>query len=295
MSDQADITGQIAAAGRAVLGNDLFLPSQAEYLDYTDDDGLDPAVYFDPNCPRRCEKGILTVEDGGALPRQQLCPCVQEGQRRHTCEVQILNLFGKGGARNTFARYEAGANDENQAALKACKNYVASFPAFYKEGIGFGLYGKPGAGKTHLAKATLIALIKHYTRTDRPLGVFCLSVPEIMDQRRRRFDDKSLEDPILQAQAADICLLDDIATERHVRNEEGLTFVQEQLYLILNHRLTHSLPTIFTTNMKTGDMSRFLDERVARRLMERTAMVLEVHPNPKAGKPPVEFTKLLLS
>jgi DNA replication protein DnaC len=285
---------------RAAIPGVLELPSQSQYLDYSDDEGLDPARYADPNCPRHCVKGILTAPDGGALPSQTLCPCVLEGTRRHACEVQIVRLFGKGGARMTFARYHAGDDQENQAALDGCLNYVDEFPKLMDAGAGFALWGEPGAGKTHLATATLIALIKKYTTHTRQLRVHHLSVSEMMNLRRKRIDDKTLEDPITQAQEADICLLDDLGTEYHVNTAaDGLSFAQEQLYLILNHRLKHSLPTLYTTNLSRRELHGsekepgLLDARISRRLEERTLATWKVNKTPDSGKPPEGLAKLL--
>ena len=45
-----------------------------------------------------------------------------------------------------------------------------------------------------------------------------------------------------------------------------MSWVDEQLFVILNYRLTHALPTIFTTNLKKSELNTALDMRVARRL-----------------------------
>jgi len=252
-------------------------------------EGLDVEAFADPNCESCSGKGYIAKDDGGALPRQYLCPCVLENRRRASSESRILSLFGDGGSRMTIASYQTGGFKENQLALECAKNYVQYWPRFFKEGAGFALQGPPGSGKTHLGTGTLIALIKRWN-----IKPFHLSVPEMLRLARKRFDDPHTADVLDQAMTADIYLLDDIGAEYHRSGSEGMSWVDEQLFVILNHRLTQGLPTLYTTNLSQRELRQRLDDRVSRRLATSTLAFLSLLPVPETQQASPELKSLLL-
>ncbi len=259
------------------------------------DGGIDSGRYARPDCPHCQGSGYIAVDDGGAFPRQDLCGCVVEGRRRHACELRIRALFGHGGARMTFNAYDPGDSEGNADALAGARKYVEHWPQMRTDGLGFCLYGTWGCGKTHLATATLIALIKRYHgHNGRMLTAFALSVPEMLESKRKSFDAPGGQDLIARASTSHITLLDDIGAERR-KAESGMNWVDEQLYLILNHRLTHDLPTIFTSNLKPRELSDCLDGRIFRRLRERTLAFWPVEANGKRPNPYADQAQLLRS
>lgn len=252
-------------------------------------EGLDVEAYADPGCPRCGGLGYIADDDGGALPRQHICPCVLQGRQRASGEARITSLFGAGGARMTISSFKTGSIPENETALTCAKNYVQNWPRFYEEGAGFALQGPPGAGKTHLTTGTLIALIKRYN-----IKPFHLSVPEMLRLARKRFDDPQTADVLDRAMTADVYLLDDIGAEYHRAGSEGMSWVDEQLFVILNYRLTQGLPTIFTTNLSLRELNERVDNRVSRRLDTATVAFLPLLPVPEAQQPSPDLQRLLL-
>lgn len=273
-----------------------------------DGEGIDSSRYAWPDCDICKGTGYVDVTEAGvALPRPEMCGCVRERQRRHACEQLIFKLFGPDGARMTFLNYNPGSSEGpkpmkvmdlklNQAALQGCLNYYTHFDKFRARGVGFALQGEPGCGKTHLATATLIALIKLLSTTDKLFDAFYLSVPEMLDKTRKRFDNPEEEDVIEHAKRAEICLLDDIGAEYHRDSaRSGMSWVDERLYVILNARLQNNLPTIYTTNLDKKELETMLDRRIVRRLNDKTAAFYPVRHNPaalKAGEDP-ELRRLL--
>jgi DNA replication protein DnaC len=263
-----------------------FVAGAVEQQGHDDDDNDLTAVgvtdFADSDCPRCRGRGILHVDDGRTIPRGALCACVLEGRQRAAATKRIELLFGKGGARMTIGNFDPGDIEINKTALQVARNYVLNFPVFREEGKGFALQGIPGCGKTHLATGVCAALIKRYNV--RP---FHLSVPEMLRMARKKFNDPDTADVLDQAMRSDIYLLDDIGAEYHKDGAEGMSWVDEQLFMILNHRLNQKLPTIYTTNLTKRELTGRVDQRVSRRLdtatlgffpMEKVARATETSP-----------------
>lgn len=258
--------------------------------------GLDASFYAMHSCPYCKGSGYVAVEDGGAMPREDLCACVLEGRRRAAVDVAITERFGEGGREMTFARFQTGGDPMNETALKACQNYVKKFSAMRGEGVGFALVGPPETGKTHLANATLIMLLKMWKRPDgEMLNTFSLSVPELLRRTKQRWDDKTMTDAIEQAMRADVLVLNDIGAEYHRAAGQDTSWVDEQLFLILDHRLENKLPTIFTTNLKKTELEQgALHPRVVRRLGTKTLAWLPVKKVQGAVGPDPQLRSMLL-
>jgi DNA replication protein DnaC len=121
-------------------------------------------------------------------------------------------------------------------ALKVCKEFFSLYP-FTEKGIL--LYGPPGTGKTHLAAATLTAVIKYKGLK----GVFC-DFRALLIELRNSFSSIDSSGEILDfARKAPLLVLDDVGAER------GTDWAREIFAEIVNYRYTQSLPTIITTNL----------------------------------------------
>jgi DNA replication protein DnaC len=252
-------------------------------------EGMDVQSFANPACETCGGDGYFSKDDGGSLPREYLCPCVMEGRQHAVAESRVASLFGSGGARMTISTFQTGGVEENELALACAKNYVQHWPRFLEEGAGFALQGVPGCGKTHLATGTLIALIKRWN-----IKPFHLSVPELLRLARKRFDDPMTADVLDQAMTADLYLLDDIGAEYHRSGNEGMSWVDEQLFVILNHRLTQGLPTIYTTNLSQRELRERVDGRVSRRLATATLAFLPLIGVPEAQQSSPALKRLLL-
>jgi DNA replication protein DnaC len=256
--------------------------------------GVDSLAYALEICEHCGGSGYVSVEDGGRFPRQDICSCVLETRRRHAVEVRLQHLFGDGSRQMTMQAYQPGNSLKNRDAYGGCLAYVEHFPAFQASGVGFALQGPYGCGKTHLATATLIALVKRWpSRQGTLLAPYATSIPELLRLTRKGMKTAEMEDVIEKAMTSDICLLDDIGAEYHRESGEGMSWVDEQLYLILDYRLGENLPTIYTTNLRRSELARLLDARIVRRLHTKTATTWQLEGVEGTANPPAHLQALL--
>ncbi|WP_217924732.1 AAA family ATPase [Miltoncostaea oceani] len=235
--------------------------------------GLDSQAMARPGCPACKGKGTVERprEDGSIDYR--VCLCVLHTQRRATARLMIARRFDPLMRRMTFAAYDPGSAPENLMALRVARNFCDSWVQARREGWVLGLWGTPGCGKTHLATAMALELTRRFLAKS-----LVVTVPNLLRDQRRTFGASERSDvasPIERAINADFLVLDDLGAE-YLRSREGarseVDWVSEQLYLLLDERLRHDRPTVFTTNYSPTDLQRVLQERVSSRLERAEVM-----------------------
>jgi DNA replication protein DnaC len=194
-------------------------------------------------CPLCGGRGWVVEADGGAGAARP-CACREQdlGQRLWAA-AGIPPGYGHCKISNfQTSSHSHGVRARLMAARKAAQDYVDSFVL---EGQGFrqaGLLfmGPPGVGKTHLAVGVLCELIERFRVRGRYVEFTAL-----IHQIQATFDPGSPEskrevlDPCVDAE---MLLLDELGAQ------QPTPWVRDILYLIINHRYTRRLPTLFTTN-----------------------------------------------
>jgi len=143
-------------------------------------------------------------------------------------------------------------------AVEKVEEYLNNWDENRESGRGLYLSGDVGTGKTHLAVAVMNELI----RRKRVPALF-VTVPELLDNLRGAYNDlgRNLDEWMDTVKNADLLVLDDLGSERPTE------WVQERIFVIVNHRYREALPTIFTSNIGPKDVATQLGERTASRII----------------------------
>jgi DNA replication protein DnaC len=161
-------------------------------------------------------------------------------------------------------------------ADKAFENFVVDIPLLkpperqsletaYKNALNFAaapsgwllLEGNYGSGKTHLAAAI------GNTRLARGDVVIFITTPDLLDYLRSTYSpssDADYDETFDRIRNVSLLILDDLGAEN------PSSWALEKLFQLLNHRYTHRLPTVITTN---ANLDR-LDPRIRSRLLDES-------------------------
>lgn len=178
---------------------------------------------------------------------------------------RIAKLIGESGMGVRF-QMRTFATFREDAATETAKRLAQTFCADIKtnpRATGLMLIGPYGCGKTHLAAAIL-----HRCAEDGTPGMFVVA-PDLLAQIRSsyRTGDGRADEIVDAAKNTPLLVLDDLGAEK------ASPWVQEQLYMLINHRYEHMLPTVITTNNDGQELERELGRRTLSRLAEMTVPI----------------------
>lgn len=194
-------------------------------------------------CPECEGRGWVLEPDGGAGTARP-CEC-----RRRRLGARLLAATGipdryAACTLRSFmtAAPEPQVRDQLVRARTLAERYVEEFlgpdARFRESGLLF--IGPPGAGKTHLAVAVLLELVRRYHIHGR-----FVDFTSLVHQIQATFDPGNPEskreilDPVI---GADLLVLDELGAQKPT------AWVRDILYLVINTRYTRRRPTLFTTN-----------------------------------------------
>ena len=214
------------------------------------------------NCDM-CKYTDVVVRSNKYLKDEYFAPCSMYKTNRKLREVsKLMNASGLGD-RFKKRRFETFRPDSNTAGAKQEAERFCEDLRNNPKATGLMLVGPYGCGKTHLAAAILYRCAEYGVA-----GMFVV-VPELLARIRTsyRTGDGKAETVIETAKNAQLLILDDLGAEK------ASEWVKEQLYVIINYRYEHMLPTVITTNNTGAELEQELGRRTLSRLAEMTRPV----------------------
>ena len=200
------------------------------------------------SCPLCDGRGWVIEADGGA-GAARTCTCREQGRSQRLLAAAGIPPRYRHCKISNFQTSSGSPRERTQLtqARSIAQQYV---DGFVQEGGGFrqsGLLflGPPGVGKTHLAVGALVELTERYMVHGR-----FVEFTSLIHQIQATFDPGSPEskreilDPLMDAE---LLVLDELGAQ------QSTPWVRDILYLIINHRYTRQLPTVFTTNYRLDE------------------------------------------
>lgn len=125
--------------------------------------------------------------------------------------------------------------------MQQCKKYADNFPRMLANGQGLILWGDVGTGKTYAASCIANRVMES--------GYSCIptSISRLV-QASQAMDYKKQE-YLERVNLSDLLLLDDLGTERES------SYMEEQLFNIIDSRYRSGKPLIITTNLSLREMA----------------------------------------
>lgn len=159
----------------------------------------------------------------------------------------------------TFDGYTASGMAQ-EAARKAAEVFSERFAVRRQDGGSMMFIGRPGTGKTHLACATLMAVVSDDRWTGRYTDAW--SLMSEVKATWRRTSPESEEEVIQRYVRPDLLVLDEVGVQYGSDTERAI------LHRVLDLRYQAMRPTIVVGNVKLEGMKDYLGERAVSRLME---------------------------
>jgi len=181
----------------------------------------------------------------------------EEEKRRWAMKERVEKLLGKSGIKKRFQQRtfpnflcDTPGRIKN---YKIAKEYADNFASHKAMGDGLYIEGTNGTGKTHLAAAIALQLIRE------GIPVICKTANDLLMDIKKSFDGEGAQEYVILDiyKQVDLLIIDDLG------KEQCTDWGMSTLYSILNDRYEDMKPTIVTTNYSTENLVKVLTPKGA--------------------------------
>lgn len=214
------------------------------------------------------------------------CECMKEKKRKedeqeeYKRKMQMLDrlrsasLLGERYKNTTFENTDTSVGGDFIKAFNRCKKYCEIADTSLKNGYGIYIYGKSGTGKTHLTACICNELISQYRQC---LFTNFFEISKLIRSTWGR-NNTEAETIIKRIGEIDFLFIDDLGTEKLQKNGED-SWLQEQVFDIINKRYNNKKPTIFSSNHSLNELmqEKGMMEKTIDRIMEMSTAIIKVN------------------
>jgi DNA replication protein DnaC len=206
-------------------------------------------------CPR-CNESGYTLVPSGASHVAQVCSC------RHLDErIELFNRTGipAAVAKASFENFKSWSPDHQKA-----KAVAEDFARKFRKDAptkGFLLYGRPGAGKTHL----LVAALRYLALEKGVSGKYVEFMLLLSDIKAGFSANQGHMEVIRSLVAVPVLAIDELGKER------GTEWERSMLDEVISRRFNAGLATLFATNYFLEPQDSPVRERPGARVSTRTS------------------------
>ena len=220
---------------------------------------------YEPRQFRRIDGGTITVPGCpkcGAEKEATREKLQREGRIREALERSGIPERLQGA---TFAGYVTGAHVGREKAKRVVAGYAREFKQRKHAGTSLILCGRPGTGKSHLAIAAGLEIIRAGHSVRYITEYACLrAIKSCYSQNA----EHSEEEVLRAYQRPALLIIDEVGLSRGSETDRLL------MYQVISGRYDSVLPTLLVGNLNMEELTAHVGERVIDRLREGGGVVV---------------------
>ena len=157
----------------------------------------------------------------------------------------------------TFESYDPAHGSEK--ALNACLKWASNMDEYIEKGIGLSLCGPTGAGKTHLACASLTTVVTtknlcgYFTTADKYIEM-CYDAMRNDGELPEMYKDVNVMKYLRSVY--DVVVIDGLGWEKSTE------FTRKEITTLIEARYENQLTTIITTHMKIDELATMYNNKL---------------------------------
>lgn len=230
------------------------------------------------NCPDCKDTGYITndtwPDEEHILLSKNKCHCFKQAVVdllytqsgiQNAIERENFSTFSYDYFSRTYIDQSIGISAYDNAinAVSKCETFIKNFDQSHENLL---IYGNTGVGKTFLTNCIAKELL---SSAHIVIYLTAFQLFDILERRKfsKPEQDYDLEEKFQGILNCDLLIIDDLGTEL------SNSFINSQLYLVINERLLTKKSVIISTNLPLDDLSKHYSERIFSRIASNYIMV----------------------